>query len=331
MSDLTQELSLSSLSRYSARHILITGTSTGIGRACALRLAGAGYSIVAGVRTDADAKSILHAGAAALGRIHPVLLDVTQGCSIRSAAAQIRSLTGNDGLCGLVNNAGICVVGPAECVSLQEWRQQFEVNLFGAIAVTQAVLPLLRQHNAVTQPWAARIVNMCSITGEVATPLFGAYSASKFALSAFSDALRLELRAHAIHVSTLVPGTIQSEIWKKEKQAVEAIPSDSTCRQLYGKLIDNVAGYVFKCADKAIPADRVAHAVQRCFAARNPRIRYRVGWEADVGSRARKIIPDRLFDYLLGRTLGVPRASAIRSVTPSSNADGPLIPAEGQS
>ena len=152
---------------------------------------------------------------------------------------------------------------------MDDWRRQFDVNFFGAIAVTQAMLPLLRQHNVAAGPWRARIANMCSITGEVATPLFGAYSASKFALAAFGDALRLELRAHAIHVSTLIPGTIQSEIWRKEKDAVDAIRADADCRRLYGTLIDNVARYVFKCADKALPADRVARAVEHCFTARS--------------------------------------------------------------
>jgi NAD(P)-dependent dehydrogenase (short-subunit alcohol dehydrogenase family) len=246
---------------------------------------------------------------------------VTRESSIAAAEAQIRSCVGKAGLCGLVNNAGICVVGPSECLPLDDWRRQFEVNLFGAIAVTQAMLPMLRQHNAVAGRWAGRIVNMGSITGEVATPLFGAYSASKFALGAFSDALRLELSPHAIHVSTIVPGTIQSEIWRKEREAIDAIAPGSACRQLHGRLIDNVAGYVFRCADKAIPADRVAQAVEHCLRAHRPRIRYRVGWEAQVGSRARKVIPGPLFDWLLRRTLGVPRATTDR--------EGPMAQASG--
>ena len=291
------------------KHILITGTSTGIGRACALRLARKGFHVWAGVRNQNDAASITQAANLAGHFLQPVHLDVTDSQSISKAHDLIQLQTGSDGLCGLVNNAGICVVGPSECVTMEDWKRQFEVNLFGAIAVTQAMLPLIRQHTLTSARWAGRIVNMSSITGEVATPLFGAYSASKFALAGFSDALRMELRGEAIHVSIIIPGTIQSEIWRKEKESVDAIRPDSSARRLYGKLIDNVAGYVFQCAKSAIPADRVAVAVEDCFTSRKPRIRYRVGWEAGVGSRARKIIPDWLFDDLLGRTLGVPRAS----------------------
>jgi NAD(P)-dependent dehydrogenase (short-subunit alcohol dehydrogenase family) len=285
--------------------VLVTGASTGIGRACAVRLAAEGFDVIATVRSDSDAKSIRLPGICSLK------LDVTDADSIRDAAAQIQKLVGSDGLCGLVNNAGICVVGPAECLSLDQWRRQFDVNLFGVIAVTQAMLPLLRLHNAASGLWSARIVNISSITGEIATPLFGAYSASKFALGALSNVLRLELRADGIHVSTIVPGTIQSEIWRKEKEGVREIRANPQARRLYGPLIDRVSDYVFKCAGKAIPADRVAHAVSGCLKSQSPRSRYSVGWESDIGSLARKFIPDRLFNFLLGKTLGVPTVSSL--------------------
>jgi NAD(P)-dependent dehydrogenase (short-subunit alcohol dehydrogenase family) len=295
--------------------VLITGTSSGIGRACAVRLAREGFSVLATVRTDADAHSVEAAGSDTPLGIRAVQLDVADANSIQKAAARVGELVGNDGLYGLVNNAGICVVGPAECISLDDWRYQFEVNFFGVIALTQAMLPLLRLHNAADRPKAARIVNISSITGEIATPLFGAYSASKFALRALSDSLRLELQGHGIHVSAIVPGTIQSEIWRKEKEGIEAIRADSPARRLYGRLIDNVSDYVFKCAGKAIPADRVAEVVSRCLTSRRPRPRYLVGWEAGIGSRARKLLPDRLFDYLLGRTMGVPGPSPMPAET----------------
>jgi NAD(P)-dependent dehydrogenase (short-subunit alcohol dehydrogenase family) len=291
------------------RFVLITGTSTGIGQACAVRLARSGFGVFASVRTDADAQAIERAGLNTPLGIRSVRMDVTDGASIHSAACGIRDHVGADGLCGLVNNAGICVVGPAEYVTLDGWRHQFEVNLFGAIAVTQAMLPLLRTHNAAHGKWSARIINMGSITGEIATPLFGAYSASKFALGAFGDSLRLELRGEGIHVCTLIPGTIQSEIWRKEKEGIDAIRADSSAQKMYGKLIDNVSDYVFQCADKAIPADRVAKAMEHCLLSRSPRLRYLIGWESEVGSRARKLIPDRLFNFLMSKTLGVPKAS----------------------
>jgi NAD(P)-dependent dehydrogenase (short-subunit alcohol dehydrogenase family) len=306
-------------------HVLVTGTSTGIGRACALQLAQAGYSVWAGILNSAEADSIKQAGAAAPIPIRPIQLDVTNLASIRSAEEQIRSHTDGAGLYALVNNAGICVVGPVEFISLEAWRQQLDVNFFGVIAVTQAMLPLLRVSNAQHAGHGSRIINMGSITGEISTPLFGAYSASKFALRAMNDALRLELRPEGIHVSLIVPGTIQSEIWRKEKECVDAITVGSPARNHYGTLIDNVSGYVFSCAEQAIPAQRVADAVQQCLTSHKPRIQYRVGWEAQVGSRAKKFTPDRLFDFLLAHKLGVPSTSASSSIASKSPNNVPVL------
>jgi NAD(P)-dependent dehydrogenase (short-subunit alcohol dehydrogenase family) len=285
------------------RHVLITGATTGIGRACALYLARQGFCVWAGVRTPAEAESLQQAGASTPIPIRTINIEVRDIPSIRAAEAEIRSHVGQHGLYALVNNAGICIVGPVEFISLQDWQQQFDVNFFGAIAVTQIMLPLLRIYNAGHADTGSRIINMGSITGEVSTPLFGAYSASKFALRAMTDALRLELRPEGMHVSLIVPGTIQSEI--------------SPARRQYGALINNVAGYVFSCAKNALPADHVAKAVHECLTSAKPNIQYRVGWEAQVGSRAKKIIPDRLFDFLLARKLGVPKKRAPLSKTSS--------------
>ncbi|HEX4055692.1 MAG TPA: SDR family oxidoreductase [Tepidisphaeraceae bacterium] len=309
------------------RHVLITGASTGIGRACALQLARQGFSVWAGIRTAEEAKSVEQAAAGTPIPIRCIQLDVTNLPSIHAAEEEIRSHAGENGLGGLVNNAGICIVGPVEFISLDAWRQQLDVNLFGVIAVTQTMLPLLRVHNARCAKPGSRIVNMGSITGEISTPLFGAYSASKFALRAVNDALRLELRPEGIRVCLIVPGTIQSEIWRKEKECVDAIAPGSPARQHYGALIDHVAGYVFSCAEKALPAQRVADAVQQCFTSARPRIQYRVGWEAQVGSRAKKVTPDRLFDFLLARKLGVPETSGPASIISKPSKNSPILEA----
>jgi NAD(P)-dependent dehydrogenase (short-subunit alcohol dehydrogenase family) len=298
--------SLSNSAVLHKRYILITGTSTGIGRACALRLARAGFAVIAGVRTEGDGESIKRAGEGASGGIHPIVIDVTEAGSVQRAAVAVRDVVGAEGLCGLVNNAGICVVGPVESVGLVDWRYQFEVNLFGAIAVTQAMLPLIRLHNSVRGKGAGRVINMGSITGEISTPLFGAYSASKHALRAVSDSLRMELMAEGILVSLIVPGTIQSEIWRKEKAGVAAILGDDRASELYGEMIRKVSEYVFSCAAGAAPADRVAQVVEKCLNSRRPRGRYRVGWEADVGSAAKKFIPDGMFNFLMRKTMHVP-------------------------
>src|SRR5580658_748962 len=289
--------------------VLITGTSTGIGRACAIRLARQGWPVIAGVRTDVDARSIEQAGKETTGGIRAVQIDVADGDSVQRAGDLIRQWVAGSGLNAFVNNAGICVVGPAECVTIDQWRYQFEVNLIGVLRVTQAMLPLVRDWVAARGPGSGRVVNMGSITGEIATPLFGAYSASKFALGAASDALRMELQPEGIFVSTIVPGTIQSEIWRKEKEGVEAMLADPRATDLYGGMIKNIADYVFSCAAKAAPAERVAKIVERCLTVRHPKSRYRVGWEADIGSLAHQFMPDRLFSYLLRKTLGIPAIS----------------------
>ena len=283
------------------RAVLITGTSTGIGRATAQRLAGGGgWDVLAGVRSAADAPP----------GTTPLVLDVTDAASVAAAADAAADHCGPDGLAALVNNAGVCVVGPVECVPLDQWRRQFEVNLFGAIGVTQAVLPLLRRHAARGQPYSARIVNVSSVTGHVASPLFAAYSASKHATEAVSDALRQELAGFGIGVSIINPGTIATEIWRKERAQVDACGPGTPARRLYGTLIDHVSRYVFAAAEKSIPPDRIAAAIERALTSRRPPVRLRVGWEAQVGGRARRLLPERLFDWLMARSMGVPRCPA---------------------
>ena len=282
--------------RAPGRHVLITGTSTGIGRATAERLASSGWQVLAGVRRADDAPD----------GTTPVLLDVTDPAAVAAAADAVAHACGDDGLAALVNNAGVCVVGPVECVCMADWRRQFDVNLFGAIAVTQALLPLLRRRVHRHGGRSARIVNVSSVTGQVASPLFAAYSASKHATEAVSDALRLELAGHGIGVSVVNPGTIATEIWRKERAQVDACGPGTASRRLYGTLIDNVSRYVFAAAEKSIPPDRIAAAVERCLTARRPPVRVRVGWEAHVGCHARRLLPERMFDYLMSRSLGVP-------------------------
>jgi NAD(P)-dependent dehydrogenase (short-subunit alcohol dehydrogenase family) len=287
--------------------VLVTGASTGIGHACALRLANNGFHVFASVRSEADAKSLEHDASRDAHPIHPVLMDVTDPASISAAASQIQAAVGEEGLFALVNNAGVCVVGPAECVSLEDWKRQFDVNVFGLMAVTQAMLPLLRLHHQRHAPSWPRVVNISSVTGAVATPLFGAYSASKAAVESLSDTLRRELFNHHIRVSLIIPGTIQSEIWRKEKDGVAAIRKQPDCRGLYGRMIDHVARYVFKAADGAKPADHVAAAVERCLTRAVPPIRTLVAWEAHIGVAASRFLPDRLLDYLMSKTFRLTR------------------------
>ncbi|HEY7090127.1 MAG TPA: SDR family oxidoreductase [Tepidisphaeraceae bacterium] len=258
------------------RYVLITGCSTGIGRACATHFANRGWQVLAGVRREAD----VPAG----NGIRPLVLDITDSESIHYAAEQIQTIVGNDGLAGLVNNAGTGVIGPVEMVSLADWRRQFEINLFGHIAVTQEILPLLRDRVAARGMGSARIVNIGSIAGRLTQPTGGPYCASKFAMEALSDALRMELRHQGIHVSLIEPGSIQSEIWRKGQDEAskihqDRVQPDPAAEERYGWLIRGIKASAARAAAGAIPAERVARVVQRCLMSKSP---------ADKGARGHR-------------------------------------------
>jgi NAD(P)-dependent dehydrogenase (short-subunit alcohol dehydrogenase family) len=195
----------------SSSRVLVTGASTGIGRATVLALAKRGAQVYAGVRRSADADSLTREGGP---NVRPLLLDVTVPDAI-DAARDILSSSGAP-LTGLVNNAGFALAGPLELVAPAELRRQFDVNFFGALALTQALLPQLRAARG-------RIVNVSSIGGKFAAPFVGAYAASKFALEAASDALRLELRPFGVAVILIEPGAVRTPIWQRGAAAGRAL------------------------------------------------------------------------------------------------------------
>ncbi len=288
--------------------VLITGASTGIGRACALHLARLGFDVFAGVRKEQDGLA-LETEAAGLpdghGSVRAVRIDVTDSTSISSAVANICEKTGDDGLCAVVNNAGISVVGPVEFVSLADWHRQFEINFFGVIAVTQATLPLLRKHVVRRGKWSARLVNMSSIAGRIAQPILGPYTASKHALESLSDSLRIELRPQGIHVCSVNPGAIDTPIWSKAHAVVDQLTSDHPSRELYGQMIDGVSAAAERAHAGANPPCEVAKAVATALTRKTPKTRYFVGKDAMSGQIAKRIIPDRMFDSILEKYFAV--------------------------
>ena len=193
------------------RPVVVTGASTGIGEACALRLDKLGFTVFAGVRKDSDAEKLKQK---ASPRLTPIFLDVTDPESIASAVKIVTQIVGDRGLFGLVNNAGISIPSPLELIPIAEFQQQMQVNVTGQLAVTQAFLGLLRLRKG-------RIVNMGSISGRSATPFLGAYNISKFALEGFTDVLRMELRPWGISVSIIEPGAIATPIWEKSFASVD--------------------------------------------------------------------------------------------------------------
>jgi NAD(P)-dependent dehydrogenase (short-subunit alcohol dehydrogenase family) len=288
------------------RSCLITGASTGIGEACALRLDAAGWRVFAGVRRDADAARLK---TQLSERSQPVIVDVTDETSIARAVADIASVLRDDGLAGLVNNAGIAVSGPLEFLPLEEFRHQLDVNVTGQLAVTQACLSLLRRSRG-------RIVFMGSIAGRVALPMLGPYSASKHALEALADALRLELQPWGMHVSIVEPGSIATPIWNKGQDAATRASSrfPTAAEQLYSVAFQAIRKAAADAARRGIPPDKVAIVVEHALTSPAPRTRYLVGSDAKLRARIRALVPDRLRDRLVTRALGLPaRDSAAKA------------------
>lgn len=278
--------------------VVITGASSGIGAACARHLDQLGFTVWAGVRRQADGDALVRA---ASPRLRVVMLDVTDPMSIAEAGRVIAEGTSGSGLAALVNNAGISVAGPLELLPLADVRTQFEVNVIGALAVTQALLPFLRLARG-------RIINISSIAGLAATPFLGAYCGSKFALEAMSDALRLELAPWGIAVSLVEPGAIQSQIWQRATMSATRtlgeVPPESLA--LYAQPLGRMQKVIAGAAARAIPADAVARTVARALTASRPRTRYLVGKDARFRALLKRILPDRAQDRLLAWFMGIP-------------------------
>jgi NAD(P)-dependent dehydrogenase (short-subunit alcohol dehydrogenase family) len=266
-----------------ARIALVTGTSTGIGRACALHLAAHGFEVLAGVRDEADAPPGLE----------PVRLDVTNEADIAAAAERV-----GPHLHALVNNAGIAVNGPIEVLPIAEWRRQLEINVIGPVAITQALLPALLSARG-------RIVNISSISGRFAIPLTAPYAASKFAIEAVSDALRREVGPHGVHVACVEPGAIATPVWSKSRAEGERLVADmpADARRRYDTIINALRREAERGERDGLPPEAVAEAVGHAVTASRPRTRYVVGRDARVRAVMARVLPDRALDALVRRAL----------------------------
>jgi NAD(P)-dependent dehydrogenase (short-subunit alcohol dehydrogenase family) len=263
------------------RTAIVTGASSGIGQACAVRLARAGWRVLAGVRREGDAPE----------GTEEVLLDVTDAEQIRDAAARV------DELHGLVNNAGIALGSPLELVPVEQLRHQLEVNLVGQVAVTQSLLPALRRAKG-------RIVFMGSIAGRSALPFLAPYAASKHALEAVADSLRLELKPFGIPVSIVEPGSIRTAIWGRSAARADELAAtmDSEVAELYADRVAAFRSMALKRGEGGAPADRVAEVVEEALTAERPHARYLVGRDAKLRAGFERL-PDRLRDRIYERVL----------------------------
>jgi len=277
------------------RSVLVTGSSTGIGRATALRLAGSGWRVFAGVRKEADAESLRQE---ASGNLVPVILDVTDPDQI-AAAAELVERESDGGLDGLVNNAGVAVPGPLETIPLDDLRHQIEVNVIAYVAVTQAMLPQIRRARG-------RVVFLASIGGRIAFPFAGPYHASKYATEAIGDVFRQELRPWGIEVAIIEPGSIDTPIWDRgQEKATEVEAKSPQTNLLYGAAIEKFRKVIEDTAERGIPPEKVAKAIAHALESSRPKTRYLVGIDAKVQARIQPLIPTRLFDWIIARQLNL--------------------------
>ena len=277
--------------------ILVTGASSGLGRACALKLDQAGYKVFAGVRSESDAEKLTYLAST---RLTPVLLDITNEASIAATASKVAEEVGEVGLVGLVNNAGIAVPAPLEEIPLAELRRQFEVNVIGQVAVIQALLPLIRKARG-------RIINVGSVASSLTFPFAGATSASKAALESINDALRMELLPWGIHVILLTPSTIRTpgvdKIRHDSEEILHNMPEEAARR--YAIPFRSYIEAFTKQAATGSPPEAVADVILQALTARTPRTQYLVGRGSRLLPLLARLLPTRWLDRVRFQFLGL--------------------------
>lgn len=279
--------------------VVISGASSGIGEACAIYLDKLGYQVFAGVRRKADGEALRRQ---TQERAIPIILDVTDEASIKTAVKTVQLSLEHNGLTGLVNNAGIVIAGPLEFLPISKLRKQLEVNVLGQIAVTQAFLPLLRKVKG-------RVINIGSDYGKVSGPLLGPYCASKFALEALTDALRMELQPWEIPVSLLEVGTVKTPIWNKSIERTEQIWDrfPEQAQKLYSPTLEAIKKTASQLEQNGLSPEVVAKAVSQALQEKRPKARYVVGWDAKINILLSKILPEQVLDRLITSYLGLPK------------------------
>jgi NAD(P)-dependent dehydrogenase (short-subunit alcohol dehydrogenase family) len=273
--------------------VLITGASTGIGRATALHLAGAGWTVFAGVRKIADGEALAAAGGA---RIEPIVLDVTDPAQIVAAVERVNEHGGR--LDALVNNAGIGYGGPLELIPIDDLRNQLEVNVLGPVAVTQALMPALRRARG-------RVVLVSSIGGRVAMAFTAPYAASKHAIEAIGDALRVELRSSHVQVALIEPGSVATPIWDKSRAQGDGLSVPAELVDQYGHVPAAMDKVLRDTERRGVSPEQVAKTIEQALTARRMKARYLIGRDARAMLIAKRLLPDQVFDRLARRALGV--------------------------
>jgi NAD(P)-dependent dehydrogenase (short-subunit alcohol dehydrogenase family) len=282
------------VSSQSREIVVITGASTGIGAATASELARRGFHVLAGVRRDRDADAIRGPG------VEPLIIDITNPDHIRALATRVHADPQGRAVRAVVNNAGIGVNAPFEAFAIDEWRNLFEVNLFGHVAVTQALLPALIRSKG-------RVVNISSVGGKIAMATYGPYAATKFALEAVSDSLRREMAPLGVGVVVVEPGAVRTEMpvqaiaTARELASAMAPEQSQRYRGLVQAITAQTASHT--TSGSGLPADAAAKVIARAVTARKPRTRYTIGRDAALLTRLTRILPDRTLDRVLAAAL----------------------------
>lgn len=275
----------------SERWVFVTGASSGVGRSTALLLSNSGFEVLAAVRKKADSLDLQKHNPE---HIHPVIVELRDQITIREAAGHAAQKTGRDGLYGLVNCAAMLHCGPLEYFPRERWFEQYDVNLFGPLALTQALLPLIRTASG-------RIINIGAVGGGISLPFYGAIASSKIAFEAVNDCLRRELYPFGIHVSIIEPGGIATPANYKMRDSVTGFLRDlePTGQQRYGEAMDAFSQWAFALHQHNLKPEKVARTVKKALQAGRPRTRYRLGWDSRSSALLMKLLPDRWFDRII--------------------------------
>lgn len=279
------------------KNVLITGASTGIGYDAARELVAHGYQVFGSVRKMADAERLK----AAFGEpFTPLVFDVTDSAGVKTAVSTLKQQIGSVGLAALVNNAGIAVPGPVMYLPPDEFRRQFEVNLFGLLDVTQACLPLLGAVKNAPYP-PGRIINISSVSGRITYPFMAPYSASKHALEALSDAMRRELLIYGIDVVVIEPGSVKTPIWDKADQ-LDVSPYAHTD---YAPILAAMQKLFVRQGQTGLPVELVSRTIREAIEAKRPKTRYVLARKYLSGWLIPRLLPDRWLDRIMANRLGL--------------------------
>lgn len=278
---------------------IVTGASTGIGFACAKRLAEEGWLVFAGVRKPADADRLV----SELGeKVRPLIIDVTDQATVDAAAAEVRNALDGRTLGGLVNNAGIAVAGPLTELPLEDFEQQLQVNVVGVVRVTQAFAPMLGIDENLEGP-PGRIVMMSSMAGQMGAPFLGPYAASKHAVEGISKSLRRELTPWGIQVVVLGPGAVATPIWDK---AEDIDPEPYKTTRFYEPLM-RIRDYMTRTGPEGFPPSKIADRVYKAFTEDKPRFRYAIVPQRLTNWSLPKLLPERMVDNMVAKRVGLTR------------------------